>query len=116
MNYEFNIITIDMIPSNIYLCDKDDWTKINYFEFANGLECVIGANRYLSGKDAIESIKNELDYVLENNNPEELQQYFYDNFENFISYSDCVKIYNYYYKNEGLIKEVYYTYFDKGES
>ncbi len=105
MNYELNIITRDMIPNNIYLCDngKDDWNKINYFEFDNGLKCVIGAGRYLSGKDAIESIYDEMDYVLENNNPEELQKYFYDNFDNFISYSDCVKIYNYYYENEGLI-------------
>jgi hypothetical protein len=105
-----------MIPDNIYLCDIDNWTKINYFEFENGLKCVIGANRYLSGKNAIESIKDELDYVLENNNPEELQQYYYDNFENFISYSDCVKIFNYYYENENLIKEAYYTYFDKEEN
>lgn len=119
MNYELNIITRDMIPSNIYLCgknDEKDWTKINYFEFDNGLECVIGANRYLSGKDAIESMKDELDYVLENNSPEELQQYFYDNFENFIPYSDCVKIFNYFYENKELIKEAYYTYFDKEES
>jgi hypothetical protein len=119
MNYELNIITRDMIPSNIYLCgktDEDDWTKINYFEFDNGLECVIGANRYLSGKDAIESIKDELDYVLDNDNPEELQKYYYKNLENFIPYSDCVKIFNYYFENEPLIKEAYYTYFDKEES
>ncbi len=115
MNYELNIITRNMIPNNIYLCDngKDDWNKINYFEFENGLKCVIGANRYLSGKDAIESMKDEMDYILENDSPEELQQYFYDNFENFISYSDCVKIFNYYNENEDLIKETYYTYFDK---
>ncbi len=118
MNYELNIITRDMIPRNIYLCDngKDEWNKINYFDFDNGFKCVIGASRYLSGKDAIESMKDEMDYVLQNESPEELQQYFYDNFENFINYSNCVKIYNYYYENEGLIKEVYYTYFDKEES
>jgi hypothetical protein len=116
MNYEINIITRDMIPSNIYLCNIDEWTKINHFKFENGLQCIVGANRHLSSKDAIESINDELDNVLENNNPEELQQYYYDNFENFISYSDCVKIFNYYYENEVLIKEAYYTYFDREEN
>ncbi len=119
MDYNLSIISRDQIPNNIYLCgknDKDEWQKINYFEFENGLKCVIGASRYLSGKDAVESMKNELDYVLENDSPDALQKYFYENFENFISYSDCQKIFNYYTDNEELIKEAYYTYFDKEES
>ena len=119
MNYDFDIITRDQIPSNIYLCNKNhenEWNKINYFEFNNGFKCIVGANNYLSGQDAIQSIKDEMKYVLENNNPEELQHYFYENFESFISYTDCVKIYNYYSDNEDLINEVYYTYFDKEDS
>ena len=79
MNYEINIITRDMIPSNIYLCNIDEWTKINHFKFENGLQCIVGANRHLSSKDAIESIKDELDNVFGTNSPEELQQYYYDN-------------------------------------
>ena len=36
MDYNLSIISRDQIPNNIYLCgknDKDEWQKINYFEF-----------------------------------------------------------------------------------
>lgn len=119
MDYEFDIITRDQIPSKIYLCgknDENDWKKINYFKFENGLECVIGSGRYLSAKDAIDSVKSELDYIIDIDRPDELQTYFFENFDNFIPYQDCVKIWNYYFENEVLIKEAYYSYFDKEDT
>ena len=54
-----------------------------------------------------------MDYVLQNNNPEELQNYFYENFEDFKTYSDCIKILNYYTTNQYLIRDTYYTYFEQ---
>jgi hypothetical protein len=89
MDYKFDIIMRDQVPLNIYLCgknDENDWKKINYFKFENGLECVIGSNRYLSAKEAINSIKSQLDYIIDINNPDELQEYFFDNFDNYITY------------------------------
>lgn len=114
MNYQFKEITMDIIPDDIYLCNKSKWKFINYFQFDNGLKCIIGSNYKLSAKDAINTIKDEMNNVLDdNNNSDELQKYYYDNFNIFIPYSDCIKIYKYYNNNEKLIKEVFNTYFDK---
>jgi hypothetical protein len=116
MEYELNIITRDQIPNNIYLCQntKDkDWYMIHLVEFYNGLKCVQGSYYPQQAKDIIENIKDEMDYIINTNSPDELQEYFYDNFNNFINYKNCVKIWNYYHNNKNLIEEVYGSYFNE---
>ena len=113
MTYTFNIISWDQIPDNIFICDikpTKDREKIYYFHFENGLKCFV--NRIVSAKDAIEIIFNAMKDVLDNDTPQELQNYYYNNFDDIIPYNDCIKIYNYYNENKKLIEEVYNSYFD----
>ncbi len=115
MDYELNIITRDQIPDVIYLCEntKDkDWRMIYLVEFENGLKCVQGSYYHQQAKSIIESIKDEMDYIINMNSPDELQEYFYDNFDNFTNYKNCVKIWNYYHNNKYLIKDVYDSFFN----
>jgi hypothetical protein len=109
MDYDINIITRKHIPSNIYLCsgfDKD-WEMIHSFEFENGLQFIIGSNHPISSPELIlEDMKQELECVLNNETVGDLQDYYYNNFENFINYNDCYKIWNYYNNNKHLIMQV----------
>jgi hypothetical protein len=118
MNADISIINRNNIPNDIYLCgsEYDEWNIIHLCTFDNGLQCILGANNYQSADSIIESSKDEMDYVLLNNNPEELQNYFYENFQDFKTYTDCVKIFNYYTINQYLIREAYYTFFEQEES
>lgn len=114
MDCDINFITRKYIPDNIYLCGNtdDEWSMIHLCTFDNGLQCIVGANSYQQADSIIKSIKDEMDYVLQNNSPGELQYYNYDNFQDFKNDSDCVKIFNYYTINQYLIREAYYTYFE----
>jgi hypothetical protein len=114
MDYELNIISRDQIPSDIYLCERSkekEWELIHLVEFNNGLKCIQGSNYPQEAKDIIDSIKNELDYIIDIDTPEELQEYYHDDFESFYKYKDCVKIWNYYHNNKDLIIEAYNSYF-----
>ncbi len=116
MDYDLNIISRNQIPTDIYLCEntkEKDWDMIHLVEFENGLKCVQGSYYPQQAKNIIESIKDELDYIIDINSPEELQEYFYDNFDNFKNYKDCVKIWNYYHNNKYLIEEAYNSYFNE---
>ncbi len=109
MDYNINIITRNQIPSNIYLCDgiNKDWNMIHSFEFENGLQFIIGSNYPISSAELIiEDISQELECVLNKNDINELQNYYYNTFENFIKYNDCCKIWNYYHNNQHLIREI----------
>lgn len=115
---EANIIIINrnQIPNNIYLCGgiNDEWYMIHLCDFENGLQCILGAGSYQGAESIIESTKDEMDYVLENtNNPDELQNYYYENYQDFKLYKDCVKIFDYYTNNQHLIREAYNTYFEQ---
>ncbi len=117
MDYELDIITRKQIPSNIFLCgenDEKDFDYIHKYQFNNGLTYIIGSNNYIeSPKDFIENMEFEMKTVLEeNNNPDELQQYYKDNFDIFYYYRDCEKIWNYYKNNEHLIKQIIEFYKD----
>jgi hypothetical protein len=109
------IIDRNQIPEYIYFCGGDDeWSIIYLCEFENGLQCILGSGNHQTTKRIIESTKDEMDYVLANtNSPEELQNYYYENFQDFKKYSDCVKIFNYYINNQHLIDEAFYSYFDQ---
>ncbi len=115
MEYELNIITRGQIPDDIYLCDNtkdNDWCMIHLVEFNNGLKCVQGSYYPQQAKSIIQSIKDEMDYIINISSPDELQEYFYDNFDNFTNYKNCVKIWNYYHKNKYLIEEVYESFYN----
>lgn len=109
MDYNLNIINRSQVPSNLYLKEapNKEWDMIHFFEFNNGLKYVIGSEYSLgSPKHIVDDMEHELDYVLENNSPSELQDYYYEYFQEFKSLDDCVKIWNYYNTYYNLIKEV----------
>jgi hypothetical protein len=109
MDHTINIITRSQIPNNIYLCTdfNKDWDMIHSFEFQNGLQFIIGSNHSITSAELIiEDMDNELELVLNNNTPADLQSYYYHNIDTFINYNDCIKIWNYYINNQHLIKEV----------
>ncbi len=113
MNYNLNIISRDQIPDNMYLCEQTndkEWELIHLFEFDNGLKCILGANFPQQVEDIIETLENEIDYIIDIDNPDELQEYYYNEFESFYKYKDCVKIWNYYHSNQNLIREVINSY------
>jgi hypothetical protein len=111
MNYEINIITRKQVPSDIYLCgenDKQDFRYIHLFEFENGLKYVIGSYNYINTvEEIIENLEFDFRTANEyNNNPDELQEYYKNEFDIYYKYSICNKIWNYYNNNKQLIKEV----------
>jgi hypothetical protein len=113
MDYNLNIISRNQIPPELYLCERSknkEWELIHLFEFENGLKCILGANFTQQVDDIIESIKNEMDYIINIDTPDELQEYYYNEFESFYKYKDCVKIWNYYHSNQNLIREVINSY------
>ena len=113
MDYNLNIISRNQIPADLYLCERSknkEWELIHLFEFENGLKCILGANFTQQVDDIIESIKNEMDYIINIDTPDELQEYYYNEFESFYKYKDCVKIWNYYHSNQNLIREVINSY------
>ena len=113
MDYNLNIISRNQIPADLYLCERSknkEWELIHLFEFDNGLKCILGANFTQQVDDIIESIKNEMDYIINIDTPDELQEYYYNEFESFYKYKDCVKIWNYYHSNQNLIREVINSY------
>ena len=54
----------------------------------------------------IEYLKSDFDTFSVMESPNIIQEYFYDNFNMFVKYEDCVKIYNYFTNNKELIEEV----------
>jgi len=113
MDYNLNIISRDQIPADMYLCERSnnrEWELIHLFEFNNGLKYILGANFPQQVDDIIECINNDIDHVIGSNSPDELQEYYYKEFESFYKYKDCVKIWNYYHSNHNLIREVIQSY------
>jgi hypothetical protein len=118
MDYNLSIINRSQVPANLYLKEgpNKEWDMIHFFEFNNGLKYVIGSEYSLgSPKHIVDNMEHELDYVLENNTPDELQDYYYEYFQEFKSLDDCVKIFNYYSCYYNLIKEVINFYKEKSE-
>ncbi len=114
MNYDLNIITRSQIPSHIYLCDNtynNDWAMIHRFDFENGLMYIIGSHNPInSPTDIIENMEYDIRTVLNCTNPDELQEYYEDEFGMHYKYKDCVKIWNYYHDNQHLINQVINSY------
>ncbi len=112
MEYQINIITRSQIPSNIYLCSDNedinkDWKIIHSFEFKNGLQYIIGSNHPISYPELImEEMAHNLECCLNTSDAAELQTFYYNNFNNFIKYKDCCKIWDYFQNNQHLIIEV----------
>lgn len=113
MDYDLNIISRNQIPNNIYLCERSEdkeWDLIHLCEFENGLKCILGANFPQQIDDIIESLKNEMEYIINIDTPDELQEYYKDEFDMFYKYKDCIKIWNYYHNNQHLINQVINSY------
>ncbi len=112
MDYSIQIIQRDQVPSNIYLCGEEDSDKdfkyIHLFEFNNGFKFVIGSNnRIYSINEIIENIEFDFRITTEyNNSPDELQEYYRDEFDIFYKYKICKKIWNHYNNNKQLIQEI----------
>jgi hypothetical protein len=111
MDYQIQLITRSQIPADIFLCgenDKSDFKFIHLFEFSNGFKIVYGSNNKIySAEEIIEDIENDFKITTEyNNSPEELQEYYKDEFDIYYKYSICLKIWNYYNTNKQLIQEV----------
>ena len=126
MDYEISIITRNQIPSEIFLYDeydkddKDDFKYIHLFEFNNGINFGIGSNyRIYDVEEIIETLETDYNITTEyNKDPDELQEYYKDEFDIFYKYRTCEKIWNYYYNNKQLIKDIinYYKYEEVEES
>ncbi len=119
MEYDLNIITRDMIPSDLYLCERDtkkDWEMIHFYEFENGLKYVIGSNFPIhSVEELIESMEHELNTIIECDDPGELQELYRNDYDMFYKYKDCEKIWNYYHKNHNLLRQVIESYNDESD-
>ncbi len=110
MDYELEIISRNQIPSDIFLCgenDEKDFEFIHQYKCSNGLTVIIGSNFLInSPSEIVENIELDLETLNTINSPEELQEYYKDNYDIFYHYRDCVKIFKYYKNNEQLIKQV----------
>lgn len=98
------------LPDNIYVCKPDDdtdWKHIHQFTFENGLEYYIGSNYLIDSFDTIiENIKLDYQIVKDSSNASELQQIYNNEYQKFINYSDCLKIWKYYTKNNKQITSI----------
>jgi hypothetical protein len=120
MDYIISIINRNQIPSDMYLCgenDEKDFEYIHLFEFTNGLKYVIGSNnRFYTAEEIIGFVEIDFQIANEyNNNPAELQEYYYNEFITFYKYQICEKIWNYYNNNKELIKQMIDYYKDEEE-
>ncbi len=110
MEYELEIILRNQIPSDSFLCgenDEKDFEFIHQYKFSNGLTVIIGSNFLInSPSEIVENIELDLETINTINSPEELQEYYKDNYDIFYHYRDCVKIFKYYKNNELLIKQI----------
>lgn len=110
IDYDMLITTREYIPDELYLCkktDEEDWKDIYLFKFENGFNYVIGSNfRINDVNDIIESLKFDYEIVDNTVSASDLQNYYYENFDNFVKYEDCVKIFNHYKKWSNEIKNI----------
>lgn len=102
IGYDMLVISREYIPEELYLCkntDRNDWKEIYLFKFDNGFNHVIGSNYIINDiNDIIESLKSEYEIFNNTVSASDLQNYYYENFDNFVKYEDCVKIFNHYKK------------------
>ena len=111
MDYEISIITRNQVPSEFFLCgedDKEDFKYIHLFEFNNGFNYVIGSyNKINTIEEVIEILENDFNITTEyNKDPDELQEYYKNEFDIYCKYRVCEKIWNYYNINKELIKDI----------
>ena len=106
---DYTIISRKNIPENIYLCKpaNDDWKIIYKFSFDNDLDYYIGSNMPIDDTNVVISLVREDYYLFTNfNSPVKILRYFHNEFNEFIDYDDCQKIWNYYNNNKQLIEQV----------
>jgi hypothetical protein len=97
------------IPDNIYIAkpEKGDWKYIHQFVFENGFEYYFGSNHLIDDfNEIIQNIKFDYYIVKNSNNASELQQIYNNEYNIFINYSDCIKIWKYYTKHTYKIQKI----------
>ena len=69
---------------------------------------VIGSNNKINTiEEIIETLETDYNITTEyNKDPDELQEYYKDEFDIFYKYRTCEKIWNYYNNNKQLIKDI----------
>lgn len=113
----FNVkkITRKEIPDNIYLCKSingKDWNSILLYKFKNGFNYILGTNsEYLSNiEEILLEIKSDYETIIPMLSPEELQEYYYEEFDIFQRYKYSKKIFNYYHNNREKIEDILISY------
>jgi hypothetical protein len=108
------------LPSEIYIPmfnKKKDWRYIHVVQFKNGFKYYEGVNLQSYNLDMIiDSIKNNYNNIIKTANPEELQNYYYENNNKFYTYTECYKTWNYYMNNKELIIQIIDEEYNNDES
>jgi hypothetical protein len=107
------------VPSDYFLCkvdDKKDWRYIYEVIFNNGLKYYFGSgyncddDSYNSLKEMIETdlsyIERSYQYNNSNNSISWLQDYFFEEFDNYVTYENIKKTYVYIIKNKHLMENI----------
>ena len=90
----------------LMLCDKSMFQHYFIHKFTNNFEIIVGQNNLIIS-NPIDTIYDEMQYVLNNRSAGEYQQFILEEHEIFIQYNLCVKIYKFYENNKNLIEEIY---------
>lgn len=114
INYSAKNINRKDIPEDIYVCEfteNKDWKYIIQYKFDNGLNYIIGANTFTNSiNDILKSLKMEYETIIDMESPEELQVYYFDEFDIFYRYRIIEKIFNYYIINRDKIEDILLSY------
>ena len=105
----YTCITKESFSDEYYINNLSSYKYIIKYNFENGLTYYFPTNNYrFKPKDIImkELIAGEFSNFKRIKSIYDLQQYYSDNFEVFISYHDLQKIWNYYTTNKLLITQI----------
>jgi hypothetical protein len=111
LSYDFNIITRKHIPENIFVWKNKESSpndRIQQTIFSNGYESYIfdGSVPISDIIHVVEILESEYSTFGNYESPQEIQNYFYYEHNNYIEYDDCVKIFNQYHDNKSKIEEI----------
>jgi hypothetical protein len=115
MDYQLDIITINQIPSNVFVCNGSNGKPFNYihkYTYNNGLIFIIGADELITSlTNIIEKMQFDMDTMNYAESAYELQLYYQDYLGIYNDYKYFCKMFDYYTANQQLINEVieYYT-------
>lgn len=112
------IVDRSVVPSDYFFSDRDDkqdWKYIVELQYNDDFKYYYGTDHYNYNdhNSALDYIKFDYEIVCntegygDSNDPvSKLQEYYYKEFDTFMSYDKCKKIYHYYKTNEDTIKRL----------